>query len=111
MLFIIILAAALANETLADNQLFLKKNEQKAIDEALRIKEERAASSNSLHLQGVVYVDDNNWTLWINGKAYHNELPKELNSLQLVSVSSDGLKLSKSGVVYNLNVGGKISSK
>ena len=91
-------------QVFAENKLFLKQHEQQAINEALRIKEERQSTSESLHLQGIVYIDDTNWTLWINGKKYSNEFPTSWSELRLVQVNDDNIELTKHGLPYKLDV-------
>ena len=71
------------NELLAYPSLFFTDEEIKAIHEKQL---DEKPHSLMLHLSALIYMDENNWCLWVNQKLIHPETCRDIDGFHLLSV-------------------------
>lgn len=91
-----IIAILICQYCLASEQesFFLEDSETKIVLDAIKEKDAdpKKISNNDFKLSGVFFIDENNWTVWINDKAYSSIGQQKEFSID--EVSENGVYLS-----------------
>jgi hypothetical protein len=104
-----IVSLALTTLSFSQDSFLLSEEESKEVQEILSAAKQRANGDkedmelNNLKVSGILYVDSDNWIIWINGKSYSSI--GEHSNFSIDSVSEDTVTLSlKDGSTRPLTV-------
>lgn len=87
------------NAICAKSSFFMTEDQSKMILFQLQDSKGIQSSDNSLKLRGIFYIDEENWTIWINDISYSTPGKHDLFSIDAVSENSVSLTLSNGSSV------------